>query len=296
MTLSMANGGTDGRAAHPAAERTLIAAMTALLAAHVGIHAYHIVWAVPPVQRIPWMVIVPLFTTFGFLHALYTLGWPRSALFLALTCATGFVFEFTGVKTGVVFGRYLYTDVLGPKILGTVPFIIPPAYFMMLYPSYVMTNLILDARPEARGHTMPRLIGATLLTGLVMTAWDLSNDPLMADEVKAWHWLDGGPYFGIPIRNFFGWIAVSITICFLYRLLERYLPIKPYGRPFTWVMLLPIIGYAAFGLSDILIGFPHATRVIPPFAMGIPIIAAAVRVFDRPASAGVVSDSQRLYL
>jgi putative membrane protein len=291
--------GTDAPATHPTAERTLIILMIALLATVVGIHAYHIAWRVPPAQRIPWMVIVPLFTSFGFVHALYTLGWQRSMLFLAVTCATGFFFEFVGVKTGMIFGRYLYTDVLGPKILATVPFIIPPAYFMMLYPSYVITNLILDARPEARDQSFGRLIGATLMTGLVMTAWDLSNDPLMADQVKAWRWLDGGPYFGIPTQNFFGWIAVSITICFVYRLLEQRLPIVPCGRPFPWVMILPIIGYGAFALSDILIGYPDATRVIPPFAMGIPVIAAVVRLFDRPVETPANArerTSQHLYL
>ena len=256
----MTNQEHTGRAV--LSERVLLVAMAALLFSHLGIQGYHIAFAIPPAQRIPWTVIVPLFSTFGLLHALYTLGWRRALLFLGITCAAGFLFEFAGVKTGVIFGRYLYTDVLGPKILSTVPLIIPPAYFMMLYPSYIITNLILDARPEAREHTFARLFWATLMTGLVMTAWDLSNDPLMAGEVKAWLWLDGGPYFGIPIRNFYGWIAVSITICFVYRFLEREVRVEPYGRPFPWVMFAPILGYAAFALSDCLIGYPAATRVI----------------------------------
>ena len=276
-------------------EWMLITAMVVLLAAHLGIHAYHIVFRIPPPQRIPWMVIVPLFTTFGLLHGIYTLGWRRAVLFLAVTCATGFIFEFVGVKTGVLFGAYIYTGVLGPKILDTVPFIIPPAYFMMLYPSYIITNLILDARPEAREHTVGRMIAAAVLMALVMTAWDLSNDPLMADEVKAWLWLDGGPYFGIPVRNFYGWIAVSMTICFGYRFLERFVPVVPVGQ-IRWVMLLPIIGYGMFALSDMLIGYPVATRIMPPFGMGIPMLAAVVRLFDRAAPDGTARPSDRLYV
>jgi uncharacterized membrane protein len=277
-------------------ERLLIAAMLVLLGAHVGIHAYHIVFRIPPPQRIPWMVIVPVFTAFGLLHALYTLGWRRASLFFAVTCATGFLFEFAGVKTGALFGRYVYTSVLGPKLLDTVPIVIPPAYFMMLYPSYIIANLILDARPEAREHSLLRLIAATVLTALVMTAWDLSNDPLMADEVKAWLWLDGGPYFGIPVRNFYGWIAVSITICFSYRFLERFVRIEPFGTAIPWVLMLPIVGYGMFALSDMLIGYPLATRVLPPFGMGIPMLAALVRLFDRPAPAARPRPSDRLYV
>jgi uncharacterized membrane protein len=273
----------------------LIAAMVVLLGAHVAIHAYHIVFRIPPPQRIPWMVLVPVFTTFGLLHGIYTLGWRRAVLFLAVTCATGFLFEYVGVTTGMLFGAYVYTNVLGPKILYTVPFIIPPAYFMMLYPSYIITNLILDARPEAREHTTARMIAAAVLTALVMTAWDLSNDPLMADEVKAWLWLDGGPYFGIPVRNFYGWIAVSITICFGYRFLERFVPVVPVGQV-RWVMLLPIAGYGMFALSDMLIGYPVATRIMPPFGMGIPMLAAVVRLFDRPAPDGTAQPSDRLYV
>ena len=264
-----------------AAERPLIVGMILLFVVHVGIQAYHIGAGVPPAQRIPWKVIVPVFAGFGLLHALYTLGWRRALLLLGVTCVTGFIAEFVGIKTGLIFGRYFYTDVLGPKILSTVPVLIPFSYFMMLYPSYIITNLILDARPEANGHTFPRLMWASLLTGLVMTSWDLSNDPLMADQIKAWVWVDGGPYFGIPIQNFYGWIVVSIVICFLYRFLERFLRFEPYGRPFPWIMIAPIVAYGMFGLADSIIGYPLATRTIPPFAMGISMIAAAVRLFDR---------------
>ena len=38
----------------------------------------------------------------------------------------------------------------------------------------------LDGRPVAEGHRAWRLVLCALLSAIVMTAWDLTNDPLMA--------------------------------------------------------------------------------------------------------------------
>jgi putative membrane protein len=39
----------------------------------------------------------------------------------AAVCLLGFAAEYLGVRTGVPFGRYHFTEMLGPKILETVP-------------------------------------------------------------------------------------------------------------------------------------------------------------------------------
>jgi uncharacterized membrane protein len=39
-----------------------------------------------------------------------------------------------------------------------------------------------------------------------------------------WAWLDGGPYFGVPIGNFVGWFVVTVLVTGLFRLFEYYKP------------------------------------------------------------------------
>jgi uncharacterized membrane protein len=91
-----------------------------------------------------------VFVLFGLGHACYTLGWRSTFVFFALTAVITWTFEQAGVATGAVYGAYHYTEQLGVK-LGLVPVLIPLSWFMMVYPSYVMANLIVDGRPSSSG-------------------------------------------------------------------------------------------------------------------------------------------------
>ena len=100
------------------------------------------------------------------------------------------------------------------------------------------------------------IAAASVLTALVMTAWDLTTDPVMAGTVGAWVWVDGGPYFGIPMENFLGWVVVVAVICLVYRWTEPAVPLRPMGSPKRWIALGPLIGYGTMALGDALVGLP----------------------------------------
>jgi putative membrane protein len=263
-------------------DRLFVVALGLLLLAHIAVQGYHIGIHIPPAAKMRWSVIVPIWCTFALLHGLYALGWRRTLWMLGLTAVVTVAFEYVGVKTGWPFGQYYYTDVLGPKLAGTVPIIIPFAYFMMLYPSHVITNLILDGTPVSAQRRMAGIVAASVLTALVMTAWDLTTDPVMAGAVGAWIWVDGGPYFGIPLENFSGWVLVVSVICFVYRRTEPSLPLRPMGSPRRWIAFGPLIGYGTMALGDSLVGLPVGTRLLPIFAMGAPLLAATVRLLEAP--------------
>lgn len=258
----------------------LMAAAMLLLAVHVGIHGWHIIGAVPPPDRIPWRILVPVFAGFSFLHSVYLMGLKRTITYFVLTCSITIGVEYMGVKTGFPFGWYTYTDVLGYKLLGTVPWVVPLAYFMMVVPAHTIANLIVEGKPVARGQHLPRLFLAALLTAVVMTAWDLCNDPYMANEVKAWVWTDGGPYFGIPVSNFFGWTATVFCISSICRLIERAVPAHPFAPAPRWFVAGALVAYGALMTADTIVGFPAGSRVVAPFAMGIPLLAAFMRLYQ----------------
>ena len=69
----------------------------------------------------------------------------HTLLFFGITVAVSWSYEHVGVETGLIDGAYHYTDALGLK-LGLVPIIIPIAWFMMIYPSYILANLIGSGR------------------------------------------------------------------------------------------------------------------------------------------------------
>lgn len=216
---------------------------------------------------------------FSLFHASYALGWRHMLVFFAISAVVSWGFEQTGVATGAIYGPYHYTAALGPK-LGHVPLLIPLAWFMMIYPSYIIANLLVDGRPLAARPGLGRLAWLALISGMVMTAWDLSVDPLLSGPgMQAWVWHDGGPYFGVPVRNYAGWLLTTFTIYLLYRLYERRVAPRPLAGLSVWAAGLPLVAYAVMALTD-MFRANQALLVITPFTMGLPVLVAAGRLLD----------------
>ena len=95
-----------------------------------------------PIQRLPWGLLVPALTAFCIIHSWLLLGKERAFALLACGALLSFAFEWVGESTGWPFSPYHYTGVLGWKIGGRIPALIPFAWYMMFYPSYVIANLI----------------------------------------------------------------------------------------------------------------------------------------------------------
>ena len=109
--------------------------------------------------------------------------------------------ELLGTATGFPFSAYQYTELLGYRVAGLVPLLIPFSWFMMAFPSYVIANGMADARFARWG------IGALLLT-----TWDLTLDPAMSSLTRYWVWETPGPYYGMPLVNLAGWFATGVAI------------------------------------------------------------------------------------
>jgi putative membrane protein len=228
---------------------------------------------------------------FSIFHATYVLGWRHTLLFFSITVAVSWSYEHIGVETGLIYGAYHYTDALGLK-LGHVPIIIPIAWFMMVYPSYIVANLIGNSRQKMmrreeekkknnNNWIILQILWLSFLGAVVMTAWDLVVDPYLSGPTeRAWVWEDGGQYFGVPLHNFGGWLLTTFTIYFFFRLLsESKSQVHPSHRPLsTPIILLPLISYGTIMVSNIIPGEPPELRIIGPIVMGIPLAMAATRL------------------
>jgi uncharacterized membrane protein len=215
-----------------------------------------------------------LLVLFSIANALYVLGWRHTLVFFVTSAVISWACEEVGVASGVLFGAYHYTDALGFK-LGLVPVMIPLAWFMMIYPGYVVANLITRGEPTGSPRNIGGLLWVSLMSAAVMTAWDLLIDPILSGPaVAAWVWENGGPYFGIPLRNYFGWMVTTFTVYFVYRFFERGVPIRPAGRVSPLIAAMPLFAYGSVFLSNSFGEGPAALRVIGPFAMGIPFALA----------------------
>ena len=213
-------------------------------------------------------------------HAWYSLGGRHTLAFFGLSAVISWVYEQAGVATGLVFGAYHYTDYLGAR-LGDVPLLIPLAWFMMIYPSYVIANLALERRPTRTPEGMTRLVRLAAVSAVVMSLWDLVIDPILSGpSVRAWIWETGGPYFGIPIQNYVGWLLTTFTVYLAYRALERRFAPDPLGPVTTGIAALPVATYAVMLASDLLSGVaPAGLAVVGVAAMGVPVVVAVWRLW-----------------
>jgi uncharacterized membrane protein len=168
-----------------------------------------------PLGIAPMTVITPLITLAGFAfalaHAGQREGWQGALRLLALVFGVSLLFESVGVATGWVYGPYHYTNKLGPLFLGLVPYLIPAAWFMMSYPSFVIADWLVPSFSKR----WQRLLAVAAVGGLVMTAWDLVMDPIMVAGGH-WVWDTNGAYFGIPLQNFWGWWLTVFSTFALY--------------------------------------------------------------------------------
>lgn len=168
-----------------------------------GFWQTHFVNAVSPI-----IVILAIFIAV-WLHGIERYGIKNMIVFFIITWVVSNFFEALSIQTGFPFGNYYYDKLLGPRLF-QVPLIIMLAYFGIGYTSWTLAQVLL-------GQQSNRLAGRNmvlvpLIASCVMVMWDLCMDPLCSTIASLWVWRDGGPYFGVPLQNYFGWFLVVYII------------------------------------------------------------------------------------
>lgn len=140
------------------------------------------------------------------LHMGWTQGWRATGLLLVLCTLIAGGAELLSTTTGFPFGKYAYTNQLGPKFLGLVPYLIPLSWFMMLYPSIHLAVQL----------SVPRWLFAAT-AAMLLTLWDVAMDPAMTTGFSCWIWETEGSFYGMPLQNWLGWFIVGFLIISVFR-------------------------------------------------------------------------------
>ena len=137
------------------------------------------------------------------------LGWRRTLAFTVSVWPVALVAELSSTRFGIPFGFYQYTGLTrGQELfIADVPFIDSLSFVFLAYSAFCLARLALG------GRAVPRWAMA-LVIGVLMTALDVVIDPL---AVRGDRWFLGpiffytspGPYFGVPLSNFVGWVIVG---------------------------------------------------------------------------------------
>jgi putative membrane protein len=132
------------------------------------------------------------------------LGPKRAALSLLSVSAFGYAIETTGVVTGFPYGAFYYGDSLGPRAAGLVPYLLPLSWVPLVLGAAAAT-----APASTPTGKLPRRRALWVLSAAVLlTLVDVVLDP-GAVSLGFWVYLEGGPYYGVPVTNFLGWLLSS---------------------------------------------------------------------------------------
>lgn len=125
-------------------------------------------------------------------------GFGRGLRAIFLLGVFGYAIETFGVATGLPYGEFFYGDLLGGKLFGVVPYLLPVSYVPLVIGAV--------AASWRRGGSRLFLV---LRAALLLTLIDGVLDP-GAVALGFWVWPGGGIYYGVPVSNYFGWVLTSI--------------------------------------------------------------------------------------
>jgi uncharacterized membrane protein len=203
---------------HPLTRASLQTLLWGLVALSVAINLAGAFLADAGVPAIMALVMTLPLAAFAVVHGSAMYG-PRTMVMFAAICLTvTYLIEHAGVATGIPFGDYSYSDMLGPKLF-LVPIVVGPAYVGMGYLSWMMACALLGPPPQRPGSH--RMFATPLIGSFALAAWNLSYDPLISTVRGGWIWNEGGAYFGVPVLNFVGWFLTAYAFFQLFALCLR---------------------------------------------------------------------------
>jgi uncharacterized membrane protein len=207
-----------------------------------------------------------------FLHGMMAWGAGRALLFIALSTSIGFGAEWLGMKTGMVFGRYRYTEKSGPRLFKTVPVFVPLMWCVIAYVGFWTARMIFP-----NGATEQAVFIGT--ASMLATAWDMVADPVVVHE-GAWIWERPGEFYGVPVTNFLGWFVTAAVIFAAFTVLGGKSVFKAGFSP--WMGWLPAAGYVI--LTGVFSYAAFERKLVLPGTLGVAVMLACavvlgVRVF-----------------
>lgn len=124
----------------------------------------------------------------------------RTVLLFGIIYILGYLIELIGVKTGAIFGSYIYNSGLGLKVLDT-PILIGLNWLMLTYIFTSITN-----------HLNISTWLKVAFASLGMVAYDVILEHA-APLLDMWHWQNNV----IPFQNYMGWFLTSVLFQIIIR-------------------------------------------------------------------------------
>lgn len=164
-------------------------------------------------------------------------GRQRTVFWLCSSFLVAFAAEWSSINFGVPFGWYVYHyDALSRDlVIFGVPFFDSLSFSFLSYVSYSFAIFFLSAVDvggcevtRKRSPELRRSKAVWVLSAVLMVVIDLIVDPI-ALQGKYWflgdiyHYPEAGTHFGVPLTNYFGWLAVALVTVKINQAYDKFL-------------------------------------------------------------------------
>lgn len=190
-----------------------------------------LLFAIPATRGI-FLLITPL-SLLLVTAAVLMIHKPIERKFVAISSSIivlSYFLEVIGVKTGILFGQYIYLNALGPKVMET-PLIIGVNWMMLTYCSASLTDLIHTKTRTKQNFFMDVTAGAA-----IMLLYDLLLEQV-APFMNMWVFNQGDA----PVANYTTWFIAAFIFHFSYRIAG----IKFNNKPAAHLIVIQSLFFAA---------------------------------------------------
>ena len=150
-----------------------------------------------------------LLTAFFLMHALGQWRGRELAAYALVCFVVSNLFENLSVLYGFPFGGFHHSEATGPRLFN-IPWLATPTYMAMGYVAWSVAQVLVGRTHPA--HWRERVLSASIIAAFVFTMWDFSNDAVFHTINKAFFYDHPGPWFGVPVSNFAGWMFTTVII------------------------------------------------------------------------------------
>jgi uncharacterized membrane protein len=133
------------------------------------------------------------------------------SIIIIVMLVSGYLIEYTGIKTGYPFGEYFYTEKLQPQLFN-IPVAISLSWVIIVVSSFLIVF----------SNDSKNLFANIAYSSFLVLGLDLMLEPFASFINSFWVWRAGF----VPIQNYVSWFAVAVIFSTLLNRLLRKKSIK----------------------------------------------------------------------
>lgn len=144
---------------------------------------------------------VILFAVPCFWAAVRWLGRRDAIILFVIFGVLALAIETSAIITGFPYGHFGYSGLLGYRLFGYTPWTVALAWTPLVLAAYAVTCRAIVGEG---GSIFARIVRVAVVA-ILLVIFDVVLDP-GAVKIGFWRYEGGGPFYGVPVSNFVGWL------------------------------------------------------------------------------------------